>query len=91
MGRRLALARALICDPALIFLDEPTLGLDPEARLLIREMLLALKKEKKTIFLTSHDLEEVQKICSHIAILKGGNLIAMIPTKISVKLSVKRE
>jgi ABC-2 type transport system ATP-binding protein len=76
MGRRLALARALICDPALIFLDEPTLGLDPEARLLIREMLLALKKEKKTIFLTSHDLEEVQKICSHIAILKGGNLIA---------------
>jgi len=76
MGRRLALARALICDPALIFLDEPTLGLDPEARLLIREMLLALKKEKKTIFLTSHDLEEVQKICSHIAILKGGSLIA---------------
>ena len=76
MRRRLAMARALICDPALIFLDEPTLGLDPEARMLIRELLFALKKEKKTIFLTSHDLDEVQKVCSNIAILKRGGIVA---------------
>lgn len=76
MTRRLTLARALICDPTLIFLDEPTLGLDPEARTLIREMLLALKKEGKTIFLTSHDLEEVEKICSNIAIINHGEMVA---------------
>lgn len=76
MRRRLAMARALICDPALIFLDEPTLGLDPEARMLIRELLFALKKEKKTVFLTSHDLDEVQKVCSNIAILKRGSVVA---------------
>jgi len=76
MSRRLTLARALICDPTLIFLDEPTLGLDPEARTLIREMLLALKKEGKTVFLTSHDLEEVEKICSNIAIINHGEMVA---------------
>lgn len=79
MCRRLALARALICDPSLIFLDEPTLGLDPEARSLIREMLLAQRDEGKTIFLTSHDLEEVEKICSNIAIINHGEMITQGP------------
>jgi len=75
MGRRLAMARALINNPSLIFLDEPTLGLDPEARMLIREMILALKKEGKTIFMSSHDLDEVQRVCTKIALLKNGKLL----------------
>jgi ABC-type multidrug transport system ATPase subunit len=75
MKKRLALARSLISDPPLLILDEPTMGIDPESRHLIREILLDLTKEGKTIFFSSHDLEEVQKICSHIAIIKKGKLV----------------
>ena len=75
MCKRLALARTLVHDPDIIILDEPTVGVDPESRYLIRNMIKDLSAKGKTIFFSSHDLEEVQKVCSHIALLKRGELI----------------
>ena len=77
MHKRLALARALVSDPDILVLDEPTAGVDPESRYLIRNMMKELADQGKTIFFSSHDLEEVQKVCSHIALLKKGKLISM--------------
>ena len=75
MRKRLAFARALVSNPELIILDEPTVGVDPESRYLIRNMIKDLAAQGKTIFFSSHDLEEVQKVCSHIAILKKGEIL----------------
>jgi len=76
MKRKLGLARAIIHDPEFLFLDEPSSGLDPEAQRMVRDLILHLAKEKRTIFLNSHDLDEVQKICSKIAILNKGTIQA---------------
>ena len=76
MKRKLGLARAMIHDPDVLFLDEPSSGLDPEAQRMVRDLILHLAKEKRTIFLNSHDLDEVQKICSKIAILHRGTIQA---------------
>ncbi|KAF5419800.1 MAG: ABC-2 type transport system ATP-binding protein [Candidatus Methanocomedens sp.] len=76
MKRKLGLARAMIHDPDVLFLDEPSSGLDPEAQRMVRDLILHLAKEKRTIFLNSHDLDEVQKICSKIAILHKGTIQA---------------
>ncbi|MCE7697317.1 MAG: ABC transporter ATP-binding protein [Methanobacterium paludis] len=76
MNKRLALARALVSDPDILILDEPTAGVDPESRYLIRNMMKKLADQGKTIFFSSHDLEEVQKVCSHVALLKKGKLIS---------------
>ena len=76
MKRKLGLARAMIHDPDVLFLDEPSSGLDPEAQRMVRDLILHLAKEKRTIFLNSHDLDEVQKICSKIAILNRGTIQA---------------
>ena len=75
MRKRLSLARALISDPDVIILDEPTVGVDPETRYIIREMMKSLASQGKTIFFSSHDLEEIQKTCTHVAIIKKGKLI----------------
>lgn len=78
MKQRLALARALLHEPELLFLDEPTAGLDPEATVMIRQLILALVHEgKRTIFLTSHNLDEVERVCSRIAILHRGRVQVM--------------
>lgn len=74
MKKRLTLARSLISDPDLLILDEPTMGIDPESRYLIRKILKELKNQGKTIFFSSHDLEEVQKVCTHVAIIKKGKI-----------------
>ena len=77
MKRRLALARSLIHDPDVLFYDEPSAGLDPEAQKMVRDLMLRLSGEKgRTIFLNSHDLDEVQRICSRIAVLQKGELRA---------------
>jgi len=76
MKRKLGLARAMIHDPDVLLLDEPSSGLDPEAQRMVRDLILHLAKEKRTIFLNSHDLDEVQKICSKIAILHRGTMQA---------------
>jgi ABC-2 type transport system ATP-binding protein len=69
MKQKLAVARALIHDPEVLFLDEPTANLDPESAKTVRDFILELKKEKKTVFLNTHNLDEAQRICDRIAIL----------------------
>ena len=77
MKRKLALARAIIHDPDVLFLDEPSAGLDPEAQKMVRDLILRLSgEERMTVFLNSHDLDEVQRICSKIAILQRGEIKA---------------
>jgi lipooligosaccharide transport system ATP-binding protein len=76
MKRRLTLARALINDPQLIFMDEPTTGLDPQARHLIWERLRRLTQEGKTLVLTTHHMEEAERLCHRLAIMDRGRLIA---------------
>jgi lipooligosaccharide transport system ATP-binding protein len=76
MKRRLTLARALINDPQLIFMDEPTTGLDPQARHLIWERLRSLTQEGKTLVLTTHFMEEAERLCHRLAIMDRGRLIA---------------
>jgi len=69
MKQKLAIARALIHEPEILFLDEPTVNLDPESAKTVRDFILELKKEKKTIFLNTHNLDEAQRICDKIGIL----------------------
>ncbi len=77
MKRRLALARSIIHDPDVLFYDEPSAGLDPEAQKMVRDLILRLSGEKgRTIFLNSHDLDEVQRVCSRIAIIQRGEMKA---------------
>jgi lipooligosaccharide transport system ATP-binding protein len=76
MKRRLTLARALVNDPDLIFLDEPTTGLDPQARHMIWQRLRALLGQGKTIVLTTHFMEEAERLCDRLAIMDHGRLIA---------------
>jgi lipooligosaccharide transport system ATP-binding protein len=76
MKRRLTLARALINDPDLIFLDEPTTGLDPQARHVIWERLRQLLHQGKTIFLTTHFMDEAERLCHRLAIMDHGRIIA---------------
>jgi ABC-2 type transport system ATP-binding protein len=68
MKQKLAIARALIHEPEILFLDEPTANLDPESSKTVRNFILDLKKEKKTIFLNTHNLDEAQRICDKIGI-----------------------
>lgn len=68
MKQKLTIARALIHDPEILFLDEPTANLDPESSKIVRDFILDLKKEKKTIFLNTHNLDEAQRICDKIGI-----------------------
>jgi len=70
MKQKLAIGRALIHEPHLLFLDEPTANLDPEASKTVRDFILELKKQKRTIFLNTHNLDEAQRICDEVAILK---------------------
>lgn len=77
MKRRLALARALLHDPQLIYLDEPTLGVDVQARRVIWDYILSLRDQGKTILITTNYLEEAQVLCDRIAIIDHGKLIAV--------------
>ena len=76
MKQRLAIACALLHDPEFIIFDEPTSGLDPAGMKEIRELLIRLGQEGKTIFLNSHLLHEVEQVCDHVAIIKKGKVIA---------------
>ncbi|MDQ0430158.1 ABC-2 type transport system ATP-binding protein [Planomicrobium stackebrandtii] len=75
MKKKLGIAQAIIHDPSLIFLDEPTSGLDAESALHIHKLIVSLQQQGKTVFMTSHNLDEVEKICSTIAIMKDGGII----------------
>ncbi len=76
MKRRLTIARALINDPRILFLDEPTTGLDPQARHLIWERLKQLIAQGKTIVLTTHFMDEAERLCDRLAIIDHGRMIA---------------
>jgi lipooligosaccharide transport system ATP-binding protein len=76
MQRRLLIARALVNDPELLVLDEPTTGLDPQARHLVWERLRRLKREGKTLLLTTHYMEEAAQLCDEIVVLDHGRVIA---------------
>ncbi|HQW19404.1 MAG TPA: ATP-binding cassette domain-containing protein [Rhodocyclaceae bacterium] len=76
MKRRLTLARALVNDPDLLMLDEPTTGLDPQARHLIWERLKQLLQQGKTILLTTHFMDEAERLCNRLAILDEGRIVA---------------
>jgi len=76
MKRRLVLARALVNDPDLIFLDEPTTGLDPQARHLMWERLRLLLRQGKTILLTTHFMDEAERLCDRLAIIDHGRMLA---------------
>jgi ABC-2 type transport system ATP-binding protein len=75
MKQRLSLARTLAHDPAVLILDEPASGLDPRARVEIRELLVELSKMGKTIFFSSHILADVAEICTHIGIVEAGQMV----------------
>ncbi len=70
MKQKVAIARALVHDPELLFFDEPTANLDPESSSMVREFILRLKGEGKTIFLNTHNLDEAQRVCDRIGILR---------------------
>jgi len=76
MKRRLTLARALVNDPDIIFLDEPTSGLDPQARHLIWQRLRELTAQGKTLLLTTHFMDEAERLCHRLAILDQGRMVA---------------
>ena len=75
--QRLALALALLNDPQALFLDEPSAGLDPQARLEIHELVQDLRREQRTILLTTHYIEEAEKLCDRVAIIDEGRIIAI--------------
>jgi ABC-2 type transport system ATP-binding protein len=74
--QRLAIALALINDPQMLFLDEPTSGLDPQVRLEIRDLIEELRAEKRTIVMTTHYIEEAERLCDRVAIIDAGEIIA---------------
>jgi ABC-2 type transport system ATP-binding protein len=90
MKQKLAIARALIHDPQILFLDEPTANLDPESAKTVREFILDLKKQKKTIFLNTHNLDEAQRICDKIGILNTTLRATGTPQELEQSVSGKK-
>jgi ABC-2 type transport system ATP-binding protein len=88
MKQRLHIAKALIHDPELVFLDEPTIGLDPGGARDIRNMVRQMKEEGKTIFLTTHNMFEADELCDRIAVISKGQIVAL-DTPAGLKRSVK--
>ncbi len=81
MKRRLSIARALINDPKLLVLDEPTTGLDPQVRHLIWNRLRSLKKLGKTLLLTTHYMEEAERLCEDLVVIDAGRIVSQGPPK----------
>jgi ABC-2 type transport system ATP-binding protein len=90
MKQKLAIARALIHEPQVIFMDEPTANLDPEASKTVRDFILQLKKEKKTIFLNTHNLDEAQRICDKVAIINTSLRAIGTPQELESSVSGKK-
>jgi ABC-2 type transport system ATP-binding protein len=76
MQQRLGLAQCLLNDPKILFLDEPTGGLDPIAHIQIRDLILALRDEGKTVFISSHELSDVERICDRVAMMDLGKVVS---------------
>ncbi|HJW91027.1 MAG TPA: ABC transporter ATP-binding protein [Anaerolineales bacterium] len=86
MKQKLAIARALLHEPRTLFLDEPTAGLDPEAAHLVREFILEIKKEGRTIFLCTHNLDEADRLCDRIGVFKTRLLVVDTPTRLRAQV-----
>ena len=86
MKQKLAIARALIHDPQVLFLDEPTANLDPEASKSVRDFIVELRKEKRTIFLNTHMLDEADRICDRVGILKTSLVAVGTPEELRESL-----
>ena len=82
MKQKLAIARALMHEPRILFLDEPTAGLDPEAARLVREFIDELRKEGRTIFLCTHNLDEADRLCDRIGVFKSRLLVMDTPARL---------
>lgn len=91
MQRRLTIARALINDPELIVLDEPTTGLDPQARHMVWARLRSLRQSGKTLLLTSHYMEEAERLCDDLVIMDHGKILDQGPPRALVKRHVEPE
>lgn len=90
MKQRLLIARALLHEPQVLFLDEPTKGLDPGVARDIRAIISELKRQGATVFLTTHYMEEADRLCDRVAILHRGQIVAMDTPK-TLKQSIDRE
>jgi ABC-2 type transport system ATP-binding protein len=90
MKQKLAIARALIHDPQILFMDEPTANLDPEASKTVRDFILELKKEKRTIFLNTHNLDEAQRVCDRIGILNTKLMATGTPDQLEGSVGGKK-
>ena len=86
MRQKLAIARSLLHGPRIIFLDEPTAGLDPEASHLVRDAILELKKQGRTIFLCTHNLDEADRLCDRIGVFKTRLLVMDTPEHLRSQL-----
>jgi len=86
MRQKLAVARALLHEPKVLFFDEPTTGLDPEAALIVRDFIQEFKTEGRTIFMTTHNLDEAEKLCDRVGIFKQSLLALDSPTNLRQKL-----
>ena len=91
MKRRLAIARGLINSPEVVFLDEPTTGLDPQARIWIWDFFKHLKSEKNTIVLTTHYMEEAEQMCDRVAIMDEGKILVIGKPKDLIKELIGKE
>ncbi len=90
MKQKLAIARALLHEPRVLFLDEPTSGLDPEAARLVRESIAGLRKEGRTIFLCTHNLDEADRLCDRIGVFKTRLLVMDTPANLRSQLFGRR-
>jgi ABC-2 type transport system ATP-binding protein len=86
MKQKLAIARALLHEPKILFLDEPTSALDPEAAMLVRDFIMELRKEGRTIFLCTHNLDEADRLCDRIALFKTRLLVMDTPDRLRSQL-----
>ncbi|MEW5869376.1 MAG: ABC transporter ATP-binding protein [Chloroflexota bacterium] len=86
MKQKLAIARALLHEPSILFLDEPTAGLDPEAARLVRDFIDELRKEGRTIFLCTHNLDEADRLCDRVGVFKTHLLVVDTPARLRSQL-----
>jgi ABC-2 type transport system ATP-binding protein len=89
MKQRLAIAKAMIANPPVLLLDEPTVGLDPQSARNLRELILEIKREGRTVLLTTHYMEEADQLCGRVGIIDLGKIIAL-DTPANLKASVER-
>jgi ABC-2 type transport system ATP-binding protein len=90
MKQKLAIARALLHDPAVVFLDEPTAALDPEAAFVVREAIEQLRRAGRTIVLATHNLDEADRLCDRIAFVRGELLRVDSPARLRGTLGIRR-